>query len=419
MKTTLAHEDQKQALAAATLDFEAVEQSFEVADDDTTTKTTTTTPKQPKMLTNKTAGIEIVMNNARVSSSKNWQQQHKKKFVSTNPGVLNFLTQPQQQYQNKRKHSNTSPAFKSNRRKSVNGSRGQDTARVAKEMCSLLAEPKEGLMRRALTIVGVELCLKLCNEVQNVEAKGGMQTADGSRRRTPGGVFWALFKQRVSQDDYDNVFAEERAKTKERNKRRAKRERSAKKSAEENATALCSGGGAIPTSWASVAKTPAKTKKIMPVATPSSVMVVDEEQQHLPSYEEMVSDNETPKTETKASKLFDKKKRISTTDFKREKEKHDDDSLRAGKEKQDAPQVASFEAKLGMVTPKAVLNTKMNWADDAEGDDMFAEEVLHAPVKKKGEMEAMIEDCETTKTEKPVVWKGGASFAAIVNNDSS
>ncbi|VDM42504.1 unnamed protein product [Toxocara canis] len=47
---------------------------------------------------------------------------------------------------------------------------------------------------RAVRSVGETLALKLFEEARNVEASGGMLVVDGSRRRTPGGVFLALFK---------------------------------------------------------------------------------------------------------------------------------------------------------------------------------------------------------------------------------
>uniref|UniRef100_A0A0N5AZ14 Phosphorylated adapter RNA export protein n=1 Tax=Syphacia muris TaxID=451379 RepID=A0A0N5AZ14_9BILA len=42
--------------------------------------------------------------------------------------------------------------------------------------------------------IGEEHALKLFNEVRDIEAAGGMKVLDGSRRRTPGGVYMVLFK---------------------------------------------------------------------------------------------------------------------------------------------------------------------------------------------------------------------------------
>ena len=60
---------------------------------------------------------------------------------------------------------------------------------------------------RALTLHECNLflrCLYLCNVLQDA---GGMMIADGSRRRTPGGVFFLLLKERVSREQYKSIFS--------------------------------------------------------------------------------------------------------------------------------------------------------------------------------------------------------------------
>lgn len=42
--------------------------------------------------------------------------------------------------------------------------------------------------------IGEEKALELFEATRGIEASGGMMIADGSRRRTPGGVFMTLFK---------------------------------------------------------------------------------------------------------------------------------------------------------------------------------------------------------------------------------
>jgi hypothetical protein len=48
-----------------------------------------------------------------------------------------------------------------------------------------------------VTELGREAALDLVREAQAVEAAGGMTTQDGSRRRTPGGVFFTLAYERL------------------------------------------------------------------------------------------------------------------------------------------------------------------------------------------------------------------------------
>lgn len=42
--------------------------------------------------------------------------------------------------------------------------------------------------------LGKEKALELFETTRGIEAGGGMMVADGTRRRTPGGVFMTLFK---------------------------------------------------------------------------------------------------------------------------------------------------------------------------------------------------------------------------------
>jgi hypothetical protein len=50
-------------------------------------------------------------------------------------------------------------------------------------------------------------------QVEAIECAGGQLVADGSRRRSPGGVFWNVVKQRVKPEVYTSIFAEEQAKS--------------------------------------------------------------------------------------------------------------------------------------------------------------------------------------------------------------
>jgi PHAX RNA-binding domain len=54
--------------------------------------------------------------------------------------------------------------------------------------------------------LGDELCLKLLEETQHIEAKGGMMLPDNSRKRTAGGVFFYLTRQKLSPEDKLSIF---------------------------------------------------------------------------------------------------------------------------------------------------------------------------------------------------------------------
>ncbi len=66
-------------------------------------------------------------------------------------------------------------------------------------------------LRRAIRVLGTEAAHALVAETQQIEAEGGMLTKDGSRRRTPGGVFFQLVLQRVPSRDRWFIFRHDQA----------------------------------------------------------------------------------------------------------------------------------------------------------------------------------------------------------------
>jgi cold shock CspA family protein len=61
-------------------------------------------------------------------------------------------------------------------------------------------------IRRLVKHVGPEQAWALLGEAEQIEAQGGMLLPDGSRRRTPGGGFFALAKARLDPDGLAHVF---------------------------------------------------------------------------------------------------------------------------------------------------------------------------------------------------------------------
>lgn len=55
-------------------------------------------------------------------------------------------------------------------------------------------------------VLGVETALALLQETQDKEAAGGIMLPDGSRRRTPGGVYFLLVKQATSAGQQQQIF---------------------------------------------------------------------------------------------------------------------------------------------------------------------------------------------------------------------
>lgn len=69
--------------------------------------------------------------------------------------------------------------------------------RLVVRICGALDERKFHVVRALVGRFGPDLAERVLDETLETEKRGGMQTADGSRRRTPGGAFLELFKRRV------------------------------------------------------------------------------------------------------------------------------------------------------------------------------------------------------------------------------
>uniref|UniRef100_K3WWG2 Phosphorylated adapter RNA export protein n=1 Tax=Globisporangium ultimum (strain ATCC 200006 / CBS 805.95 / DAOM BR144) TaxID=431595 RepID=K3WWG2_GLOUD len=109
--------------------------------------------------------------------------------------------------------------------------RAVDMPRVLSE---LLNEPKQALLRRVVRIVGPKLAWELLKETMRMQQQGGMEVnAFGSgvpekflvedkltqekkpRKRTTGGVYFTLLRDKVSKETYRDIYEIETKKKKE------------------------------------------------------------------------------------------------------------------------------------------------------------------------------------------------------------
>lgn len=84
-----------------------------------------------------------------------------------------------------------------------------ETLEVAASIAAQLGQTAKGPLvqiRRIVFRLGVDVARALLNETMQVEARGGMMLPDGSRRRTPGGVYFHLTRGRVSDEDRTFIF---------------------------------------------------------------------------------------------------------------------------------------------------------------------------------------------------------------------
>lgn len=113
--------------------------------------------------------------------------------------------------------------------------------KIVYEMAYRFSEPKVSLLGRVVETVGNAKALSLLSETEDIEHSGGLLTLDGSRRRTPGGVFLQLLKNDpdVTKEQLDQIFLVERQKYNEqRGKERKRKRKSNRRKAAGDATEL-------------------------------------------------------------------------------------------------------------------------------------------------------------------------------------
>ncbi len=81
-----------------------------------------------------------------------------------------------------------------------------ETAQLIAEQLGESAEEAKAQIYRAVKKLGIEQALDLLRQTHEVEAQGGRMVSDGSRRRTPGGVFFLLIKERVPVETTKHIF---------------------------------------------------------------------------------------------------------------------------------------------------------------------------------------------------------------------
>jgi cold shock CspA family protein len=79
------------------------------------------------------------------------------------------------------------------------------TIGVARRLGEQMTAPVSQI-RLIVQYLGAEVAWEMVKEVEKIEAEGGMLIPDGSRRRTPGGIFFLLAKQRLRPDDRMRIF---------------------------------------------------------------------------------------------------------------------------------------------------------------------------------------------------------------------
>lgn len=96
-----------------------------------------------------------------------------------------------------------------------------DAAAAVSLIVATLREGQTGVVAAAVDVLGAPACLATLTAAVETEKAGGLMTADGARRRSPGGVFFELLKEVASKEQLKAIFAErQRAHTQAQNSKK-------------------------------------------------------------------------------------------------------------------------------------------------------------------------------------------------------
>ena len=73
-------------------------------------------------------------------------------------------------------------------------------------LAQVLQESNVHLLTQVLRMLGQDRCRALLEDTLQCEANGGMLRRDGTHRRTPGGVFFHLVKERMTTHEHRRLF---------------------------------------------------------------------------------------------------------------------------------------------------------------------------------------------------------------------
>lgn len=78
----------------------------------------------------------------------------------------------------------------------------------AQRIADQLEEPLLWLVANVIKVLGLARADDLLQQTLEIEAAGGSMTAQGDRRRTPGGVYLKLLKEQVAAEEQERIFAD-------------------------------------------------------------------------------------------------------------------------------------------------------------------------------------------------------------------
>ncbi|VDL61145.1 unnamed protein product [Hymenolepis diminuta] len=84
---------------------------------------------------------------------------------------------------------------------------------VAKAIVDILGEQRVDLVDKIVQTLGVKRALEFCYLTEDIQNLGGLPTADGARRRTPGGTYFFIIRESpdISKAEKKTIFREDAA----------------------------------------------------------------------------------------------------------------------------------------------------------------------------------------------------------------
>jgi len=94
------------------------------------------------------------------------------------------------------------PAFPQRIKRTMQSTRTVTTREIAK----VLHEPELHMIARALRVLGEERVIAILADALTIEHQGGMWLKDGSRKRSLGGIFLQLCRERSTPEERRKIF---------------------------------------------------------------------------------------------------------------------------------------------------------------------------------------------------------------------
>ena len=134
-------------------------------------------------------------------------------------------------YRHKRKSEFSSDIDKKRLYRPLEVTKSMDPMVVGREIAYRLHETKMNLIGHVVRVIGTPLALEVFSETKKLMQKGGLKTDSGDRKRSPGGLFLYILKNRgyASDAQMKEIFKVENEKIKENKKRKARTQRNRKR----------------------------------------------------------------------------------------------------------------------------------------------------------------------------------------------